>query len=69
LPEVVGNAGRLISPDNAEHWTDAMNDLLDNEDERQRFIKLGAERAHEFSWDASAHILEDAYVHALETTL
>lgn len=69
LPEVVGGAGRLISPDNAEHWTDAMNDLLDDQEERQTFVKAGIERAKQFNWDTSAQILEDAYVHALETTL
>lgn len=69
LPEVVAEAGRLISPDNAEHWTDAMRDLLDDTEEREGFIKAGLERARQFSWDASAEILEDAYTHALETTL
>jgi glycosyltransferase involved in cell wall biosynthesis len=69
LPEVVQNAGCLVSPDNAEQWAEAMNELLDNEDQRQAFAAAGLERARRFTWDRAADILEDAYHHALETTL
>jgi alpha-1,3-rhamnosyl/mannosyltransferase len=69
LPEVVADAGRLMSPDNAEHWADAMAEMIEDDEQRQFFIKAGLERAKQFSWDASAQILEDAYIHALETTL
>ncbi len=69
LPEVVGDSGVLISPDNAEQWTEAMVSLLVDEDQRQAYISKGLERAHKFNWDTSAGILEDAYKHALETTL
>lgn len=69
LPEIAGRSGRLVSPDNAEQWAEAMTELLEDEDVRQRYVELGLERAKRFSWDASAAILEDAYKHALETTL
>jgi alpha-1,3-rhamnosyl/mannosyltransferase len=69
LPEVVADCGRLVSPDNADHWTDAMIALMENSAERDEFIKKGLDRAKQFNWDASAGILEDAYKHALETTL
>ena len=69
LPEVVRDAGILISPDNAEEWHLAMRDLLGDEEQRQGLAKAGSERARVFTWQRSADILEDAYRHVLETTL
>jgi alpha-1,3-rhamnosyl/mannosyltransferase len=69
LPEVVGDAGMLISPDNSDDWAFAMTGLLEDEGARTRWSAAGIERAREFNWGRSADILEDAYRHALETTL
>ena len=69
IPEVVADSGWLVSPDNADQWAWAMIDLLANEENRDRYGKLGFERAKEFTWTHSADILEEAYHHALETTL
>jgi glycosyltransferase involved in cell wall biosynthesis len=69
LPEVVGDAGLLISPDNPNEWCEAMGDILEDEEMRLRLSKLGAERARGFTWNRSADVLEDAYRYALETTL
>jgi glycosyltransferase involved in cell wall biosynthesis len=69
LPEVVGDAGYLVSPDNPEEWANAMWDLLEDEDLRLIYARSGAQRAGTFSWSRSAEILEDVYRHALETTL
>lgn len=69
LPEVVGDAGCLVSPDNSEHWAQALQRLLDDEEERARLAAAGLKRATDFTWGRSADILEDAYRHALGTTL
>lgn len=69
LPEVVDEYGLLVSPDNAEEWSNAMAQMLEEEELRSTLAKRGRERAAEFSWDRSAGILEDAYRHALGTTL
>ncbi|HJR46473.1 MAG TPA: glycosyltransferase family 1 protein [Actinomycetota bacterium] len=69
IPEVVASAGRLVSPDNAEDWCNAMSHLLEDDDQRQMWAKLGIERAKDFAWTRSAEILEDSYSYALETTL
>jgi glycosyltransferase involved in cell wall biosynthesis len=69
LPEIVGDAGYLISPDNPEEWANAMWDLLEDSDLRLIYARAGAERARKFGWAGSADILEDAYRHALQTTL
>lgn len=69
LPEVVKEAGRLVSPDNPDQWFQAMCDLLENDDERLRLQEAGVERAREYTWERSADILEDAYRLVLGTTL
>ena len=69
LPEVVEEHGCLVSPDNSDHWAQAMAEVLDDTELRNRFSKSGLERAREFTWTRSADILEEAYRHALETTL
>ena len=69
LPEVVRDAGCLVSPDNVEEWTQAMRDMLEDDELRSRLAKAGPERARVFSWTRSASILEDSYRYALETTL
>jgi glycosyltransferase involved in cell wall biosynthesis len=69
LPEVVGDAGFLLSPDNPLEWAHAMQALLEDEDLRGVHERAGAERLKRFSWARSADVLEDSYRHALETTL
>ncbi|MEA2451799.1 MAG: hypothetical protein QOG04_509 [Actinomycetota bacterium] len=69
LPEVVQDAGRLVSPDNPAEWFQTMCELLENEDERTRLIEAGLERAREYTWERSADILEDSYRLVLGTTL
>lgn len=69
LPEVVQNAGRLVSPDNPDQWAQTMVELLENEGERHRLAEAGIERAREYTWERSADILENAYRLVLGTTL
>jgi alpha-1,3-rhamnosyl/mannosyltransferase len=69
IPEVVADAGRLVSPDNAEDWCNAMCHLIEDEEQATMWAKLGIERAKDFGWTRSAEILEDSYNYALETTL
>ena len=69
LPEVVGDAGLLVSPDNPDEWSQAMSDMLEDDEMRTRLSKLGTERARRFTWTRSADVLEAAYRHALETAL
>jgi alpha-1,3-rhamnosyl/mannosyltransferase len=69
LPEVVSDCGVLVSPDNADEWAQAMILMIEDEAMAASYAKAGVERAKLFNWDVSAGILEDAYRHALETTL
>ena len=69
LPEVVEDAGYLVSPDNAEQWAHAMEHLLTEESRREELAESGIKRAAEFTWSRVADVLEDSYRHALGTTL
>jgi glycosyltransferase involved in cell wall biosynthesis len=69
LPEVVEDAGYLVSPDNADQWAHAMTNLLDDESRREELAESGIKRAAEFTWSRAADVLEDSYRHALGTTL
>jgi glycosyltransferase involved in cell wall biosynthesis len=65
LPEVVGDAGRLIDPGDVEAWGQAMLELLDDDDERERLVAAGHERVGEFSWATTARETVAAYRDAL----
>ena len=69
LPEVVGEAGILVSPDNSGEWCQAMVRLLEDSELRERLAAAGLQRSKDFTWESSADILEDAYTRALETAL
>ena len=62
LPEVVGNAGLLIHPDNIGEITEAMNAIATDLQLRSQLRKLSLSRASQFSWEktgkATAKVLE-----------
>jgi glycosyltransferase involved in cell wall biosynthesis len=66
LPEVVGDAGLLVPPDDVDAWTDALGRLLDDQAERERLGRLGVERARTFTWSASADAHVAAYRMAVD---
>ncbi len=51
LPEVVGDAGVMVNPNNIEGLAKTMHEVLTNNALRQDLIKKGLERAKMFSWD------------------
>lgn len=67
LPEVVGEAGILLDPDDVEAWADAMLRLLDDEGRRTELIAAGRERVRSFSSEEAARRQVAAYRLALET--
>jgi glycosyltransferase involved in cell wall biosynthesis len=68
LPEVVGEAGILVDPDDVDGWTDAMLRVLDDEPLRERLIAAGRERVRPLTPVATARRLVAAYRLALEAT-
>ncbi len=54
LPEVVGDAGLLVPPDEVEEWTEAIYRLLTDLELRQVLRTKGLLRAAQFSWEKAA---------------
>ena len=65
LPEVLGDAGILVDPDDVDGWTDAMLRLLDDEELRGRLIAAGEARASSMTPAETARRLVAAYRLAL----
>lgn len=65
LPEVAGNAGRLIDPTDVGAIADALGELLTDEKLRSNLRARGLQRAAEFSWDRVAEQTVDVYREAL----
>jgi glycosyltransferase involved in cell wall biosynthesis len=54
LPEIIGTAGILLSPDDAGAWSQAMLELARDPALQRRLIAAGAARSADFSWEAAA---------------
>lgn len=67
LPEVVGEAGRLVPPDDVDGWASALSALLGDPDERARLAARGLARAQRYTWAANAAAFADLYRAALRT--
>jgi glycosyltransferase involved in cell wall biosynthesis len=58
---VIGDAGYLVDPDDAEAWAASMTALAEDGVERAALSLAGRERARMFDRAASADLLEHAY--------
>lgn len=54
MPEVLGNAGILLSPYDQKKWVDAINDILLNSSLRKKLSILSQKQASKFSWKKTA---------------
>lgn len=61
LPEVIGDAGILLSPYDIDGLTDALAQLIADPDRRALLGKRGLARSREFTWEASALRLLEVY--------
>ncbi len=66
LPEVVGEAGVLLDPDDVDAWAAALDRLLGDATERGRLEGAARARAARFTWAANAQGLLGAYRRALQ---
>lgn len=57
LPEVAGEAGILVDPNNVEEVSKAIMSLHEEETLRQKLIEAGKEQRIKFSWDVGAKLV------------
>jgi glycosyltransferase involved in cell wall biosynthesis len=66
LPEVVGDAGILVDPENEEEIAEGIRALAENSGLRRDLCERGLLRARQFSWDETArrtwHVLQTAAI-------
>ena len=60
LPEVIGDAGFVLSPDKVK-LADVMTVVTENEDKVIEYSNKAKLRSHHFSWDNSAEQLLNVY--------
>ncbi len=61
LPEVVGNAGVMVSPHEASELAQALVNLLNDPAQRGHLRQAGLARAQLFSWERAAHETQAVY--------
>jgi glycosyltransferase involved in cell wall biosynthesis len=61
LPEVVGDAGLMVAPDDHEALAEAIVRVLQDAGLRQELVEHGLARAAEFSWQSTGERLLSAY--------
>jgi glycosyltransferase involved in cell wall biosynthesis len=64
LPEVVGDAGLLVPPEDVTALAAALRRIVDDQALRDRLRDRGLQRARHFSWDAAAHVALAGYARA-----
>jgi alpha-1,3-rhamnosyl/mannosyltransferase len=60
LPEVVGDRQRLLGPDDAAAWAEAIGQLTDNPGVRAEMSLAARDHAAQFSWRRAADLMLDA---------
>jgi glycosyltransferase involved in cell wall biosynthesis len=50
LPEVGGEAARYVDPDDADQFTSALEECLEDEQWQAKMVQRGLDRAHQFTW-------------------
>jgi len=61
LPEVAGEAGIMINPQNINGLAEAMSKVLTNSKLRDNMVKKGLEQAKSFSWEKTAEQTLEVY--------
>jgi len=66
LPEVLGDAGLLVDPDNPDQIASAIGRLIDDDRLAAENAAKGVIRSREFDWERTAHCVYDAYQRAIQ---
>jgi glycosyltransferase involved in cell wall biosynthesis len=65
LPEIVGNAGQLMNPEDPAGTAARIQALLEDPARRAEMSRLGLERASHFTWAACAEMTRSVYQNAI----
>lgn len=66
LPEVVGNAARLVNPMDEKDIAEGMADVLFQKDVRSQLIEHGRIQRQKFTWDLAAAQFEQICKQVME---
>jgi len=66
LPEVVGEAGILLSPTDQAAWSKALHDVATDEKQRQKMSLASVEQAKKFSWQKCSELTVKVYEDVLK---
>lgn len=66
LPEVVGDAGLMVDPDDVDALREQLRSLLEDQTLAQNLGQRGLQRAHMFSWDRCARETYAVYEQVLQ---
>jgi glycosyltransferase involved in cell wall biosynthesis len=66
LPEVLGDAGPLVNPDEPDEIAAGMARILDDEALAATCVRKGILRARQFSWNRTARLVFDVYQQAVD---
>lgn len=61
LPEIVGDAGLLLEPEDSDAWAENMARVLGDSALREEMAKKGLSQARKFSWDSTARATLQLY--------
>jgi alpha-1,3-rhamnosyl/mannosyltransferase len=61
IPEVLGEAGVLLDPDDEPGWATAIAEVVSDEWQKGRMRKAGLARAKQFTWARTASITLEVY--------
>jgi glycosyltransferase involved in cell wall biosynthesis len=68
LPEIVGEAGILVPPNDAEELFRGMKTVLQDEELRLNLARRGTEQAAKFTWERTARSTLEVYQRAITTS-
>lgn len=66
LPDLVGDAALLVDPLDVDELSKAMQAVVTDTELQERLSQAGPKRALNFTWRASANVLHEAYLFAIE---
>jgi glycosyltransferase involved in cell wall biosynthesis len=66
IPEVVGGAALMVAPRSVDELVEALGQVLSDGSVVESLVKMGYERAAEFSWDNMGREMVELYRRAVE---